>query len=527
MKKNHSVNIGGQLFNIDEDALRRLEEYFNRLRDYFGGNGEASEMLADVEARIAELLGPMSKGSERVVDITAIELVISQMGEPEEWGTPDDETTSGSSTNKQPRNRRIFRDPDHRLLGGVASGLAAWSGLDPMVVRVLFILFSVFYFAGLIVYAVLWLVLPEAHTTSEKLEMHGEEVNVDNLKRRFNEEKQRLADLGEKLPKNEDVRRFTHDFGQGLGRLIRFGLNLFLRMVGVFILLSVLALSIGLSVAVFIRDTIYLDGGLRFINLNFIQVSQYLIPQESLRWQLYLAVAISSVALLGLLTYWGLKLLIQWKNSTWQLPSVFGLMLAGGLVLGAVFGFRYEEQTRVSKVKTVEYSLKKLEASKLEINIEDRGYSEMQIKPGIFLLNGRNAPVDEEFFTGNVSFRIEPSSGDSMYMELISRAKGKSSVDAARNLRGICYYWNEENGVLSLDSRFSILLKQGFFYQDLEVAIYLPLTRSVYISHDDTYEFDYSSFTEGFDRDSGWFTMTRAGLSPIPDTLNPVLKESR
>jgi len=527
MKKNYSVNIGGQLFNIDEDALRRLEEYFNRLRDYFGGNGEASEMLADVEARIAELLGPLSRGSERVVDITAIESVINQMGEPEEWGTPDDETTGGSNSNKHSGNRRIFRDPDHRLLGGVASGLAAWSGIDPWVVRVLFILFSVFYFTGLIVYAVLWLVLPEAHTTSEKLEMHGEEVNVDNLKRRFNEEKQRLAELGEKLPKNEDVRRFTHDFGQGLGRMIRFGLNLFLRMVGVFILLSVLALSIGLSVAVFIRDTIYLDGGLRFINLNFIQVSQYLIPQESLRWQLYLAVAISSVALLGLLTYWGLKLLIQWKNSTWQLPSVFGLMLAGGLVLGAIFGFRYEEQTRVSKVKNSEFTLRNLEASKLEINIEDRGYSEMQMKPGILLLSGKNAPAGEEFFTRRVRFRIEPATGDSMYMELLSRAKGRSTVDAIRNMQGICYYWIEGNGMLSLDSRFSIPLRQGFYYQDLEVAIYLPLSKQVYISHDDTYEFDYSSFADGFDRDAGWYTMTRDGLSTLTDTINQGLKDGR
>ncbi|PKP20800.1 MAG: hypothetical protein CVU06_10375, partial [Bacteroidetes bacterium HGW-Bacteroidetes-22] len=520
-------NIGGQLFNIDEDALRRLEEYFNRLRGYFGGNGEASEMLADVEARIAELLGPLSKGSERVVDLAAIESVISQMGEPEEWGTPDEETPGSGSTTKHTRSRRIFRDPDRRLLGGVASGLAAWSGLDPMVVRVLFILFSVFYFTGLIVYAVLWLVLPEAHTTSEKLEMHGEEVNVDNLKRRFNEEKQRLAELGEKLPKNEDVRRFTHDFGQGLGRMIHFGLNLFLRMIGVIILLSVLALSISLSVAMFVRDTVYLDGSLRFMNLNFIQISQYLIPQESLRWQLYLAVAVSSVALLGLLTYWGLKLLIQWKNSTWQLPSILGLMLAGGLVLGAVFGFRYQEQTRVNKVKTYEYSLGKVAGPKLEINIENRGYSEMQVQPGILLSSGKNAAGGEDFFTKDVSYRIKQSPSDSMFINILARAKGKSEDGAFRNLQGICYNWKASDSVLVLDSRFSVPLEQGFYHQDLEVVIYVPLSKQVYISRDDTYEFDYSSFADGFDRDAGWFKMTRAGLYPVSDTLTTKVTEGQ
>lgn len=519
MKKNYSVNIGGQLFNIDEDALRRLEEYFTRLRGYFGGNGEAAEMLADVEARIAELLMPLSRGSERVVDMAAIETVIDQMGEPEEWGASGDDPDLDAGRERGRKNRRIFRDADHRILGGVASGLAAWSGLDPMVVRVLFILFTLFYFTGLIVYAVLWLVLPEARTTSEKLEMYGEEVNVDNLKRRFNEEKQRLAELGEHLPKNEDVRRFTRDFGHGLGRLVRFGLNLFLRMFGVILLLMVLGLAIGFSVAIFARDSFYFDGGLHFVNLNLFQVSQYLIPHASLRWQMYVAAGIASVALIGLLAYWGLKLLIQWKNSTWQIPSVLGLLLATALMLGAVFAFRYQEQTRVSRVKAYNYYLGSLSPKKFRIRIDDRRYTEMLTKPGIWLFSGKEASTSDDFFEGWVDYNFYPAAGDSLKLVLNASARGKSTDEAARNLQTVRYYWAEADSTLTLDRKFSVPLRQGYYQQHLEVNVYIPVSAKVFVRPGDVYEINYDSFAQGTERTGGWYQMTRDGLQPVADTL--------
>lgn len=520
MKKNHSVNIGGQLFNIDEDALRRLEEYFTRLRGYFGGNGDAAEMLADVEARIAELLIPLSRGSERVVDMAAIEAVIGQMGQPEEWGTPDEENGPEGSSTRSRSHRRIFRDTDRRILGGVASGLASWSGLDPLVIRVLFVLFSIFYFTGLIVYAVLWLVLPEARTTSEKLEMSGEAVNVDNLKRRFHEEKQRLADLGEHLPKNEDVRRFTRDFGYGLGRMARFGANLFLRMVGVVILLMVLALAIGLSVSMFVRDSFYFDGGLRFMNLNLFQISQYLLPQASLRWQLYLAVAVVSIALVGLLTYWGLKLLIQWKNSTWQIPSILALSLAGGLTMGAVFAFRYQEQTRSGQVKSYRFSLNETPVRKIRLNVAERSYPDRQADPGIVLATGEPAVGNEDFFEGRVNMSFRPALNDSASLSLVATARGKSAVDAMHNLQGIRYFWQMADSTLSLDPKFSVPLKQGYFQQEVEAVLYLPLSTELYIPSDDIYDIDYESFQESTERKSGWYRMTRQGLTQVVDTVN-------
>lgn len=520
MKKNYSVNIGGQLFNIDEDAHRRLDDYFNRLRSYLGGNGDAAEMLIDVEARIAELLLPLVEGTDRVVTLKAVELVISQMGEPEEWGDNHDEPDLG--VHKGGRSRRIFRDADRRILGGVASGLAAWSGLDPVLVRVLFVLFTLFYFTGLLVYAVLWLVLPEARSHSDKLEMRGEEVNVDNLRRRFQEEKQRLSELGDHLPKNEDVKRFTRDFGQGLGRMVSFGARFFLRVVGVALLLMVLGMATGLLVSLFVRDTFYMGDGLRFMNLNLFQIAEYMVPNPALRWQFYIAVVVVSVSLLGLLTYWGLKLLIQWKNSTWQIPSILALLLAGGLVMGAVFAFRYQEQTESVQWKTYKAGVSGVSASSFRLNITDRGAGERSSYSGVEVVSGKIIPVKGDFFDGHADFSIEPAVGDSLSIQMRVAARGKNMDDATSNLSEVIYFWSDADSLLTLDRRFIVPLSGGFHEQQLEVTVFMPRDGQVYLSGDDAWQIDFDSFVNGHQREGGWYRMTDDGLELVqqPDSTS-------
>lgn len=120
MKKNFQVNIGGRLFNIDEDAYRRLDEYFARLRDYLGGNGEASEILRDIEARMADLLMEKSDNGQNVVTIAMIEELITGMGQPEEWDVAGSEVEEEELLPREgKRYRRLYRDPANRFAGGV------------------------------------------------------------------------------------------------------------------------------------------------------------------------------------------------------------------------------------------------------------------------------------------------------------------------------------------------------------------------------------------------------------------------
>ncbi len=183
MKKTVSVNLNGQVFSIDEDAFDKLSQYLQNIEQHFANENERKEIIADIEARIAELLKENITDFKEVINISDVEAVIKVMGEPNDFA--DEEESNQSQSQEQyinyKRYRRMYRDPDNRIIGGVCSGLSAYWALDPSLVRVIFIVLAIFGGSGLIIYLILWIVLPEARTTVQKLEMRGEPVNVSNI----------------------------------------------------------------------------------------------------------------------------------------------------------------------------------------------------------------------------------------------------------------------------------------------------------------------------------------------------------
>jgi phage shock protein PspC (stress-responsive transcriptional regulator) len=194
MKKTQTVNIGGLVFNIDEDAYSRLGNYLLDIEGHFVNQEERKEIMADIEFRIAELLKTRITPFRQVIALEDIEEVIRIMGEPQAFAgmQGEDEPTrkkSGSS-------RRMYRDGDHRVLGGVCSGMASYWDIDPILVRILFLVAFFGFGVGLLIYLILWIVIPPARTTAQKLEMRGEAVTFDNIgkfvKDEFNQVKKNM-----------------------------------------------------------------------------------------------------------------------------------------------------------------------------------------------------------------------------------------------------------------------------------------------------------------------------------------------
>ncbi|PKP03598.1 MAG: hypothetical protein CVU11_07585 [Bacteroidetes bacterium HGW-Bacteroidetes-6] len=185
MKKNFSVNIGYRLFNIDEDAYERLQQYLERVRQRLSAD-ETDEVVRDIEIRVAELLSERVSASKEVVVIADIDFVISELGEPEQI-----EDFSDSDTDKQEETRherRLYRDADNRILGGVCSGLSEFFDIDSLWVRIAFVVLFMIGGSGLLIYLILWLVVPPAITNADKLRMRGKKVNVNNLSDRIKNE---------------------------------------------------------------------------------------------------------------------------------------------------------------------------------------------------------------------------------------------------------------------------------------------------------------------------------------------------
>ena len=180
MKITVSINLGGYSFNIDEDAYAELKMYLRNLELHFAGEESASEILSDIETRMAELFRTKITSYKQVINIEDVRQTISVLGTPEDISDSDGPTSREKFSS--PGYHRMYRDPDNRIIGGVCSGMGAYWNIDPLIVRIIFIALSLAGGIGVIVYLILYIVLPEAKTTAQKIEMKGEPVNIHNIK---------------------------------------------------------------------------------------------------------------------------------------------------------------------------------------------------------------------------------------------------------------------------------------------------------------------------------------------------------
>ncbi|MGM0376976.1 MAG: PspC domain-containing protein [Bacteroidota bacterium] len=192
MKKVVTISIAGRSFYIDEDAYQRLDQYLRELENWSSGKEGGREMFADIEGRIRELFEEKVDPSTGVITPEMVDEISSIMGQPEDFSgetTEDSGRTKTGETSNIPPRRRLYRDLDDRVLGGVCSGIAAYFNIDRVVVRVLFALLPFLSFGAIIpIYIILWIAIPPAVTSAQRLEMRGHDVNISNIEKNIRNE---------------------------------------------------------------------------------------------------------------------------------------------------------------------------------------------------------------------------------------------------------------------------------------------------------------------------------------------------
>ena len=197
MNKTVNINLGGIFFHIDEVAYQKLKRYIDAIRRSLSDDPKGrDEIISDIELRIGELLSERVKDVRQVVSESDIDEVIGVMGQPEDYLVDEElftEETKRSYRSSSSRNKtsgkKLFRDGDDKFLGGVASGIAYYFDVDVIWIRIALIV-AVFagFGSGLLIYIILWILLPEAKTTADKLQMEGEPVNISNIEKRVRAE---------------------------------------------------------------------------------------------------------------------------------------------------------------------------------------------------------------------------------------------------------------------------------------------------------------------------------------------------
>jgi len=205
MNKIHNINLGGYPFTIDEKVYYNLQSYLSTVEKHFSDSDGVCDIMSDIEARMAELFTE-SVGERKIIGQKDLDNVISTMGTPEQFGADShayghEESTAHSDHIRT--GKRFFRDPDDKIIGGVCSGIAAYWGIeDPIWTRIVcgLLLFSGI---GFIPYIILWIIIPVAKTSGDRLAMRGEPANIENIGNMIENE---IEDM------TEQISQMTDDF---------------------------------------------------------------------------------------------------------------------------------------------------------------------------------------------------------------------------------------------------------------------------------------------------------------------------
>ena len=268
MKKTININLAGFVFYIDEDAYEALQKYLNNIRTYLGSTEGREEIIDDIESRIAELF---SEKQKQVITLIEVNEVIEVMGQPEDYMSEEEPEEKAAG---QQSNKRLYRDPDSTVLGGVCSGVGHYLSIDAVWIRLIF-LAMVWSGVSILFYFILWAIIPKAETTAQKLEMKGKAATFSNIEDYVRKGYENVKDdfknvdfkgAGEKAKQGASgffafLGELISKFFSALGKLLNLIANILGKLLGVIILITTVALIIALTISFIIGSFIDINIG--------------------------------------------------------------------------------------------------------------------------------------------------------------------------------------------------------------------------------------------------------------------------
>ena len=308
MNKIVTVNIGGIAITIEEDAFDALRDYIKHISNHFKDTENGDEIIADIEHRIGEMLSAKLSERKISIDVADVKEVAQVMGYPADFddskaeavdesqgettteNTTTTENEQGKQTETTKARRKLYRDPENKHLGGVIGGLAVYFDLDATILRILWLIAFFAFGLSFWVYIILWAVIPEAKTASERLEMRGESPTVESIKKNIHEEAKAAYDRVTSPETQKSVSRFTDK----VVHLVTSILGVAFRFVGVFAILAIGFALVGLLISLF-TTTSGLVIGRDFFSADALHFATTSSPGWILRIAGYLIVALPLV----------------------------------------------------------------------------------------------------------------------------------------------------------------------------------------------------------------------------------------
>ncbi|MCP9752871.1 PspC domain-containing protein [Ferruginibacter sp. HRS2-29] len=582
MKQVININFQGRVVPIEQSAYDSLKNYIESLNRFFANEEGKEEIINDIESRIAELFQQRLKDGATCITDDDVNAIMKSMGRPEDFESEENagSTTSGKEKTETKQeyadantftasgNKKLFRDENDKILGGVCSGLANYFGIDTVVVRIIFVLLIISFGFGLIpyiilwvvvpstattqigsmrkrlfrdvenkyiagvcsglanyfgistwiprllfilpflsffnrwnhwgnfdlpgfirlgfspgalmVYIILWLVIPEANTTSEKLEMKGEKVDMNSIKNSVVEEmkgvQQRAAKLGHeaRIAATEKGKAFASEVssvgrrsGKSLGDVISLLVKIFvyfiLGCVGFALVAALFALAI-FAIGIFpLKDFLLTSGW-----------------QNAFAWGTL--IFFIAVPIIGLIT-WLIRKIARIKTGSVMMRSTFSGLWVIGLISfilllsSVVRDFKRENTLNAQEIALSNPGVKKLELTSRTADDEYRRTSVFRFRPF------EDGLDDDTAIVRNITVNIFKSSNDSFRVTMLKIANGRTKYFADTAASLIRFNVTQQDTLLVMDKGIRINKDDKFRNQQIVLNVYVPVGKQIRIDN--------------------------------------------
>ena len=471
MNKTVTINLGGIVFHIDEDAYQKLSRYFDAIKRSLNNSSGQDEIIKDIEMRISELLSEKLVSDKHVIGLKEIDEVIAVMGQPEDY-IIEDESKNESAYQAYKKSKKLYRDKDKGMIGGVAAGLSHYLGIDVVWIRVLLLLFFFGFGTGILAYIILWIATPEAITTTEKLEMTGEPVTISSIEKKVREE---FDSVSEKF-KNVDYDKYGNQiktgaerFGNTLSEIITTIFKVFAKFLGVILIISGFTVLFFLFVGIFTLGTGFF---IEFPWQEFVNAGNFTdYPIWAFGLLMFFAVGVPFF----FMTLLGFRLLSPNMKSIGSIAK-YTLLALWIIAIAILISIGIQQASEVAyEGKTVQKeTLNLTPTDTLQIKFRYNEYYTKDIDDNDNFRFVQDAGNNQLIYSNNISFEILKTDEKLAFIQIERTARGKSFQEAKKRAEKIQFGYKLEGNQLILDNYLLSSVAEKFRDQEVIIYIYLP-----------------------------------------------------
>ena len=513
MNKTISINLAGIVFHIEELGFEKLQQYIAALRRQFSKGSGGDEIIDDIESRIAELFSKKISPYKTAILETDVDEIIRLLGKPEELSDSSAESSIPPSqeTVSAPTRKRFFRNPDEKMLGGVCGGIAAYFDFDPLWMRLAFALLFLMAGTGLLLYIILWIIIPEAKTASDRLEMRGDPINVQNIERQVKEALGAVAEdskqFADKLKSGETKARVKksaehiRDWATDVfGNFFHFAARIFGFLITLFSIF-ILVVLVG-----------SLMTGKGFLALRIpVFILNHTLTDSLKTW-----VAIGAILFFGIpffmLLVNGIRLLLGVKTKMRRISFTLGIfwVISVGLLISCGFAVSGLFAIRASHQEEINLQLMPSKTIHLRLSESQPGYKVEGWHFGNALVEGK----DELLIFRNVSLDIRRSADDSIHLMMTRSSRGEDKNEALKKVDQVNYHLSSADSMITFDDHASIGIKSFWRAQSVDLNLKIPVGYVIDVDEELASVLDDVSVADGEDYyfPGHRWKMTDAGL---------------